>query len=95
METLWRKIFHTQKVINLESLTRYIHSSALTLCTERLVVKGVHFGCSGTKEAQGSPPTLPTVLVPRVGKMLKCKLKSFLSSAASGRLCVSWRVGWR
>lgn len=38
------------------------------------------------------PPTLSTVLVPGVGKMLKCKLKSFLSPAASGRLCASW--GW-
>lgn len=66
-----------------------VHSSALTLCIESLIVKGVHFGCSGTKEAQGSPPTLPTALVPGVGKMLKCKLKSFLSVAASGRLCVS------
>lgn len=66
-----------------------VHSSALTLGIESLIVKGVHFGCSGTKEAQGGPPTLSTVLDPGAGKMLKCKLKSFLGSAASSRLCAS------
>ena len=70
-----------------------VHSSALTLGIESLIAKGVHVGCSGTKEAQGGPPHPLHSAGPWGGEDAKMQTEEFLKSGCKWQALRLLRVG--